>query len=88
MLLYHRNKPTWKSRILWDNFPRVFDTTQRQFSMEKEQFQKIPHHIKHQISITIRNQSTIKNFFVRKKDGEKFKETYQHYSFRTQGLQM
>ena len=37
--------------------------------MEKRAvIQKIPHHIKHQISITIRNQSTIiKEFVVRKK---------------------
>ena len=35
--------------------------------MEKEQFQKIPHHIKHQISITIRNQSTIKKICCQEK---------------------
>ena len=30
------------------------------FLWKKGQFQKIPHHIKHQISITFRKQSTIK----------------------------
>ena len=37
--------------MLWDNFPRVL-ILHMPFSMEKGQFQKIPHHITHQISIT------------------------------------
>ena len=37
------------------------------FLWKKGQFQKIPHHIKHQISITIRNQSTIKKICCQEK---------------------